>query len=114
MRHSALITLVAALCSSAAFVGHPLAHGSTDTSVQAVPKDCVGANSAESPAPQGHVDLSGSGLQFDPLAPGGARPADPTDAQAQAVDPTTVLLFPSTPSTTINEEKHHAKADGCP
>lgn len=43
--------------------------------------------------PEAPVDLSGSGLKFDPRAPGGAHPEE-EKRETVPVDPTTTTLFP--------------------
>lgn len=48
------------------------------------------------PAPTAPLDLSRSGLEFDPLAPGGARPEEQDETMPVPVDPRTVTLLPAT------------------
>ncbi len=57
--------------------------------------------------PESHVDFSGStGLVFDPLAPGGARPADSlADQQHPFANPGTVTLAPLPQQPAPKEEK---------
>lgn len=48
------------------------------------------------PAPTAPLDLSPSGLVFDPLAPGGARPERQDEVVPVPVDPRTVTILPAT------------------
>lgn len=58
------------------------------------------------------VDLSGSGLKFDPRAPGGAQPVEARPENVP-VDPGAIVIFPSTPKLKTNGEQHE-KIVPCP
>ena len=90
----------------------------TGDKVQKAPAVCPKNPVPQQPANQ--LDFAGnsSGLQFDPFAPGGARPAATPESQRVGVDPTTVTLFPtteaSTEPTTTGKTENHAEDQSCP
>jgi len=88
-----------AICATAALALQVAATVTQDPNVEKVPviidHSCPPRPEPE-PAPTAPLDLSRSGLVFDPLAPGGARPEEQEQIMPVPVDPRTVTLFPAT------------------
>lgn len=98
--------LAAASTALAAVLASP-SFGADGDSVKNAKTACV---KDSTPAPESHVDFSAPGLEFDPLAPGSARPVETPGEQKMIVNPATVTLFPTQQQPTEAEgKKVHAK-----
>ena len=64
------------------------------------------------PSQEAPVDLSGSGLRFDPRSPGGAHPVE-EGRESVGVDPASVTLFPPSATNSISSEDNHEKSVPC-
>lgn len=88
-----------AICATAALALQVTATATQDPNVEKAPvvidPGCPPRPEPE-PAPTAPLDLSPSGLVFDPLAPGGARPVQREERVLVPVDPRTVTLSPVT------------------